>query len=106
MTSQERMALGIPASFAAMLQLSQYYKRVRTFWSLRKVQVNGKKEAITCTPIINLTLKSEVPLLVVSNHWTGLLDWNTGMDYWTDIFIITIIIIFTTREGILATRCQ
>ena len=23
---------------------------------------------------------------VVSNHWTGLLDWNTGMDYWTDIF--------------------
>ena len=24
--------------------------------------------------------------LVVSNHWTGLLDWNTGMDYWTGIF--------------------
>jgi len=24
---------------------------------------------------------------VVCNHWTGLLDWNTGMDYWTDIFL-------------------
>ena len=24
---------------------------------------------------------------VVSNHWTGLLDWNTGMDYWTGIFL-------------------
>jgi len=23
--------------------------------------------------------------MVVSNHWTGLLDWNTGM-YWTEIF--------------------
>jgi len=28
------------------------------------------------------------PNLVVSNHWTGLLDWNTGMDYWTDIFLV------------------
>jgi len=26
--------------------------------------------------------------IVVSNHWTGLLDWNTGMDYWTDIFLV------------------
>ena len=23
---------------------------------------------------------------VVYNQWTELLDWNTGMDYWTDIF--------------------
>ena len=22
----------------------------------------------------------------VSIHWTGLLDWTTGLDYWTDIF--------------------
>ena len=21
-------------------------------------------------------------------HWTGLLDWNTGLDYWTDIFLV------------------
>ena len=21
-------------------------------------------------------------LLVVSNHWTGLLDWTDGLDYW------------------------
>ena len=25
-------------------------------------------------------------LWVVSNHWTGLLDWNTGLDYWTGLF--------------------
>jgi len=24
----------------------------------------------------------------VSIHWTGLLDWNTGLDYWTDIFLV------------------
>ena len=22
----------------------------------------------------------------VSIHWTGLLDWNTGLDYWTEVF--------------------
>ena len=26
--------------------------------------------------------------LVVYNQWTGLLDWNTGLDYWTDIFLV------------------
>ena len=26
--------------------------------------------------------------LGVTNHWTGLLDWNTGLDYWTDIFLV------------------
>jgi len=25
---------------------------------------------------------------VVSNHWTGLLGRNTGMDYWTDTFLV------------------
>jgi len=24
----------------------------------------------------------------VTNHWTGLLDWNTGLDYWTHIFLV------------------
>jgi len=24
----------------------------------------------------------------VSIHWTGLLDWNTGLDYWTAIFLV------------------
>ena len=22
----------------------------------------------------------------VNNHWTGLLDWTSGLDYWTDQF--------------------
>ena len=26
-----------------------------------------------------------INLVGVSIHWTGLLDWNTGLDYWTDI---------------------
>ena len=24
----------------------------------------------------------------VTIQWTGLLDWNTGLDYWTDIFLV------------------
>ena len=24
----------------------------------------------------------------VSIHWTGLLDWTTGLDYWTGIFLV------------------
>ena len=24
-------------------------------------------------------------LLGVSIHWTGLLEWNTGLDYWNDL---------------------
>ena len=27
-----------------------------------------------------------VILRAVNNHWTGLLDWTTGLDYWTDQF--------------------
>ena len=23
--------------------------------------------------------------LAVNNHWTGLVEWTTGMDYWTDL---------------------
>ena len=22
------------------------------------------------------------------DYWTGLLDWTTGLDYWTDIFLV------------------
>ena len=33
------------------------------------------------------SLQLIVPVLVVSNHWTGLwtglLDWTDGLDYWT-----------------------
>ena len=24
----------------------------------------------------------------IFSHWTGILEWNTGMDYWTDIFLV------------------
>ena len=24
----------------------------------------------------------------VTIQWTGLLDWNAGLDYWTDIFLV------------------
>ena len=23
--------------------------------------------------------------MAVCNHWTGLMDWTTGRDYWTDL---------------------
>jgi len=32
----------------------------------------------------------------VTNHWTGLLDWNMGLDYWTHIFLV-----FTHSEVII-----
>ena len=25
------------------------------------------------------------PQVAVTIHWTGLLDWNTGLDYWTEV---------------------
>ena len=29
-----------------------------------------------------------MPIEGVYFHWTRLLDWNTGLDYWTDIFLV------------------
>jgi len=23
-----------------------------------------------------------------TKHWTGLLEWTTGLEYWTDIFLV------------------
>jgi len=28
----------------------------------------------------------------VSIHWTGLLDWTTGLDYWTDLYPLNLAI--------------
>ena len=25
-------------------------------------------------------------LVAVNNHWTGLVDWTGGLDYWTDLW--------------------
>ena len=36
--------------------------------------------------VYKLLLHSAFTTLVVYNQWTGLLDWNTAMDCWTDIF--------------------
>ena len=53
------------------------------------------KEAITtnsATTITDNTFEHAVYntsiVLGVSIHWTGLLDWNTGLDYWTGIFLV------------------
>ena len=34
------------------------------------------------------TTPNKEPLIPtgVSIHWTGILDWTTGLDYWTDLF--------------------
>ena len=34
---------------------------------------------------------------IVSNCWTGILEWNTGMDCWTEIFLV----LHTLRVGLL-----
>ena len=36
-----------------------------------------------CSVIRGYTI---TPLLAVCNLWSGLLEWNTGMDNWTDLF--------------------
>ena len=36
-----------------------------------------------CTSLIS---EHYITAKVVSIHWTGLLDWNTGLDYWTGLF--------------------
>ena len=34
----------------------------------------------------------------VSIHWTGLLDWNTGLDYWTEFFLFRQVCVFICRK--------
>ena len=38
--------------------------------------------------ICNYRVHSYIIIILsgVSIHWTGLLDWNTGLDYWTELF--------------------
>ena len=41
---------------------------------------------VTCMPVYNLAailMVLEPRQQAVSIHWTGLLDWTTGLDYWT-----------------------
>ena len=33
-----------------------------------------------------LSLANSHVYRAVTIHWTGLLDWNTGLDYWTGVF--------------------
>ena len=33
-------------------------------------------------------------------HWTELVDWNTGLDYWTDVFLVFICVVGSlSRQG-------
>ena len=35
--------------------------------------------------------------VVVYNHWTGLVDWTSGLDWWTQFFLF--VIHFSTYLG-------
>jgi len=35
--------------------------------------------------------------MIVNNHWSGILKWTTGLDYWIDLVVLKIIIMPTTR---------
>ena len=50
---------------------------------------------ISGAPYNNTLRKSRYTIIIMNNlnnkifvgvfvHWTGLLDWNTGLDYWTE----------------------
>ena len=40
------------------------------------------------TVLSKLNFKKSVCKKGVYKQWNGLLDWNTGMDYWNDIFLV------------------
>ena len=38
--------------------------------------------------ILEFSIRAYKNCTGVSIHWTGLLDWNTGLDYWTGVFYL------------------
>ena len=51
------------------------------FYFLAKILLCNN--VIWCTMLANVVVDY---FRGVSIHWTGLLDWNTGLGYWTEIF--------------------
>ena len=51
---------------------------------LVQLQANGTK-IFTSFVLFWFQNCAQVKLWVVSIHWTGLLDWNTGLEYWTGL---------------------
>ena len=54
----------------------------------RYAQIEKEAMALTwaCERFSEYVLGKQIYSKVVSIHWTGLLDWNTGLDYWTGLF--------------------
>ena len=40
---------------------------------------------LTFTLLAHFMHTGYMSALAVTIHWTGLLDWNTGLDYWTEV---------------------
>ena len=40
------------------------------------------------TWFVSLPATEQCCFMGVYKQWNGLLDWNSGMDYWTDIFLV------------------
>ena len=92
---------GIEIRIASVDSIHQYkanHTKVDMFWSklCEKLSTTVQKVGVQCTcltdfffffilPPMNWIYGSKDSSLGVSIHWTGLLDWNTGLDYWTDI---------------------
>ena len=65
------------------------HARTHTFFSaafsrscgllIQKGQATAKMDSHTTSAHL-------VILVVVYNHWTGLVDWTSGLDYWTQVF--------------------
>jgi len=74
-----------------MQQPPEYFKsgQEELVCKLRK-SIYGLKQSPRCW---NAKLSDHLKSLgckerVMYNQWTRLLDWNTGMDYWTDTFLV------------------
>ena len=57
---------------------------------MREHQLSFVDEIGNAAPLISSShTTSTIPWHgAVTIHWTGLLDWNTGLDYWTGVFFL------------------
>ena len=50
--------------------------------NISRVKLKGRKRGLGETSTISIFLM--VAATAVYNHWTGLVDWAGGLDWWTD----------------------
>ena len=94
-----------------MKKLSLSFQLLVAFLSMISCQIHLK--SVYRTVPCDDSTKEMTTVWAVTIQWTGLLDWNTGLDDWTDTFLckflnkpIHIIKIIMYTPHLIATVCQ